>query len=46
MTNFNDLVGFGVFMSSLWSMMPLIVRDMIVAVASLSIVLGITKLID
>ncbi len=46
MTTFNDLTGFGAFMVSLWSLLPIIVQNLILAVAALFVVVGIIQLID
>lgn len=46
MHNFNDLTGFGAFMVSLWNLFPVIVQNLILAVAALFVVIGIIQLID
>ena len=46
MQTFNDLTGFGAFMVSLWSLLPVIVQNLILAVAALFVVIGIIQLID
>ena len=46
MQTVHDIVGFGTFMASLWNMLPFIIQQLILAVAALSIAIGILKLID
>ena len=46
MMTINDLASFGVFMTALWNMMPYLIQNMILAVASLAVVIGVMKLFD
>ena len=46
MTGFHNIIGFGVFMQNLWSMLPEVLQGMLLAVAAAFIIFGIIQLID
>lgn len=46
MSNYRDIVGFGDLMQSIWSMLPDVLRSMLLAVAAAFIIFGIIQLID